>query len=94
MQRINRTEVVKKYSLPIEIRKEGKYFLASCSKWSDCYAQGNTIDEATSEMIAVAASLIDLYEDEGIKIPLRKLEEAVFPASHIYSFEIPVFATA
>ena len=42
-----------------------------CTKWSDCYAQGDSIDEAILEVTAVAQSLIELYEEEGLKIPLK-----------------------
>ena len=30
---------VNEYELPIEVNKEGSYYIAKCT-WSDCYAQG------------------------------------------------------
>jgi len=62
---------VKKFQMPIEINREGGYFLARCPVWADCYAQGDSIDKATSEIIAVASSLIELYQEEKLRIPLE-----------------------
>lgn len=45
--------------------------MASCQQWGDCYAQGDTIDEVISEVQAVAASLIELYQEEDKPIPLK-----------------------
>ncbi len=64
---MKRVKTIQSYQLPIEIAQEGEYFIATCPVWRDCYAQGNSIDEATSEIIAVAASLIELYQEEGIR---------------------------
>lgn len=63
---------VSEYQLPIKItsQKEGG-FLLTCPVWSDCYAQGDTIDEAILEITAVAQSLIELYKEEGLRIPLK-----------------------
>ena len=41
--------------------------------------------------MGVASVLIDLYEDEGLKIPLKKAGEAKVGK---LSFDVPVFATA
>lgn len=69
---LKRSEKVSKYELPIKIdSQQGGGFLATCSIWKDCYAQGETIDEAVLEITAVAQSLIELYKDEGLKIPLK-----------------------
>lgn len=67
-----KTEKVSQYELPIKIepQEEGGY-LATCSIWKDCYAQGETIDEAVREIIAVAQSLIEVCKEEGLKIPLK-----------------------
>lgn len=63
---------VLEYQLPIQLtpQKDGG-FVATCSEWSDCYAQGETVDEAILEITAVAQSLIELYREEGLTIPLR-----------------------
>lgn len=60
------------YELPIEIdpQKEGG-FVVRCPIWSDCYAQGDTVDEAILEITAVAQSLIELYKGEDLSIPLK-----------------------
>jgi len=67
---------VHEYKLPISVKpqKNGGY-LASCSVWTDCYAQGDTIDEAVLEIIAVAQTLIDLYKEENLPIPLKLQKE-------------------
>lgn len=63
---------VLQYELPIKIdhQKEGG-FLAACTVWPDCYAQADTIDEAVLEITAVAQSLVELYKEEGLIIPLK-----------------------
>lgn len=73
---LKRSQKVLEYDLPIKIepQKEGGYVVTS-PVWKDCYAQGDTIDEAVLEVTAVAQSLIDLYKDEGLKIPLKVQKE-------------------
>ncbi len=93
MRKVAKTAAVKKYQLPIEISKEGNYFIARCPDWSDCYAQGTSIDEVTAEIIAVAGSLIELYQEEDLKIPLSRLEQLPGAPNKI-SFTVPVFGTA
>lgn len=60
------------YELPVVVRRERGGFFASCPTWSDCYAQGDTLEETLSEIQAVALSLIALYQEEGKPIPLRR----------------------
>jgi predicted RNase H-like HicB family nuclease len=91
MRNYKKTARVNKFKLPIEIQKEGDYFIARCPIWSDCYAQGTTIDEATAEIVSVASSLIELYQEEDLKIPLVKLEGALAEFKKV-RFDIPVFA--
>lgn len=73
---LKQTKKVSEYELPIKIapQKEGGYVVV-CPKWSDCYAQGDTVDEAVLEITAVAQSLIELYKEEGLKIPLKVQKE-------------------
>ena len=59
------------YELPVEVVVDGDGFLATCPIWPDCYAQGDSVDEVTAEIINVAAGLIDLCKDEDIDIPLK-----------------------
>ncbi len=86
--------LVKTYELPIDIVQEGDSFLATCPAWSDCYAQGTTIDDATSEIIAVAATLIELYQEEGLRIPLTQEQSAQTGEKTKLSFSVPIFAAA
>lgn len=67
------TITISEYELPVTLEKEktGGY-IATCPAWNDCYAQGDSIEEALSEITAVAASLIELYKEENLTIPLQK----------------------
>lgn len=82
---------VSRYELPIELKpqKEGG-FLAICPIWSDCYAQGDSIDEVILEVTAVAQSLIELYKEEDKEIPL-KLQDTKGVANHL---TVPVIVSA
>lgn len=63
---------IQEFELPITIKaeKDGGY-IASCPKWDDCYAQGDTVEEVISEISYVASSLIELYKEENLYIPLK-----------------------
>ena len=80
---------VSEYELPIRVEKDksGGY-VAKSPAWSDCYAQADTLDEVTYEITSVAASLIELYKEEGLKIPLKKR------ASNRSILRIPVYITS
>ena len=45
---------VNEYELPIEVNKEGSYYIAKCTSWSDCYAQGHSLDNAIDSITDVA----------------------------------------
>lgn len=66
------SQKVFEYELPIKIepQKEGG-FLVTSPVWKECYAQGDTVDEAVLEITAVAQSLVEFYKEEGLKIPLK-----------------------
>lgn len=67
-----KTQKVLEYQLPIKIAAQADGgFVATCLVWADCYAQGDTIDEAVLEITAVAQSLIELYKEEELAIPLK-----------------------
>ena len=66
-----KTLTIQEYELPITIQEEDGAYIASCPAWQDCYAQGDTIEEAVNEISYVASSLIELYKEEGITIPLK-----------------------
>jgi len=93
MEKVAKTISIKEYQLPVIITKENGLFVAACPSWSDCYAQGKTIDEATAEIISVASSLVELYQEEGSKIPLKQKPNPATSAQKL-SFNVPVFATA
>ena len=61
---------IQEYELPIVVHKEKEGgFTAECLAWNDCYAQGETIEEVVNEISYVASSLIELYKEEGVRIP-------------------------
>ena len=77
------------YELPVKVEKDPSGgFVAKSPVWSDCYAQGDSIDEVTNEISSVAASLIELYNEEGLKIPLKK------KVASKKTFKIPVYTSA
>lgn len=88
---LKRSEKVAQYDLllKVEPQKEGG-FVVTCPIWPDCYAQGDTVDEAVLEVTAVAQSLIELYKEEGLKIPL-KVRRDINLAN---SLSLPVISTA
>ncbi|OGM05298.1 hypothetical protein A2715_05455 [Candidatus Woesebacteria bacterium RIFCSPHIGHO2_01_FULL_39_32] len=72
---------VLEYELAVKVNKDPSGgFVAKSLVWKDCYAQGDTIDEVTNEIASVAASLIELYKEEGLTIPLKekKTSKAIF----------------
>jgi len=81
------------YSLPIEIQEENNGYVAKCPVWSDCFAQGDTIDEAINEISYVASSLIELYKEEGMKIPL-KLKRIKENKSSFFRLDFPLIVSA
>lgn len=80
---------IDRYELPIQIRAEeaGGYF-ARCTNWDACYAQGDTVDEALNEITQVAQALLELYQEEGLEIPLKRLPRR----REKFSFRVPLEA--
>jgi len=79
---------VLEYELPIKVEKDPSGgFVAKSLVLKDCYAQGDTFDEVINEITSVAATLIELYKDEGLKIPLKEKR-----ASKVI-FKIPVYTS-
>ncbi len=72
---MRKNTVVKEYELPVDIKKDGEYFVATCPVWSDCYAQGYSLESAVREIEGVTKTLIEIYEEEGKKIPLGLSEK-------------------
>lgn len=85
--------IIQQYELPVEIQKDksGDY-LARCPIWSDCYSQGESISEALNEISYVASSLIELYREEYLKIPLKLKKEEKSQAS-ILRFNLPLLVS-
>lgn len=87
---IQKNVTVLEYELPVKVTaQENGGFLAVSPAWPDCYAEGDTVDEAMWEIVGVAQSLIELYKKEYLTIPL-KLERR----SHDVSFSVPVIVAA
>lgn len=80
------------YELPIKIKKEKGGYFAYCPIWNDCYAQGDSIDEVSTEITAVAQTLIEIYKEENIMIPLKKLRERIVSEDNTLS--LPILVTA
>src|SRR5258708_22853607 len=69
---LKRSQKVLEYELPIKIEpQKERGFIVISPIWKDCYAQGDTVDEAVLEITAVAQSLIELYKEENLEIPLK-----------------------
>ena len=73
---MRKNTIVNQYDLPIEIKKEGKWYLASCPDWGACYAQARSVEEAISEITAVAKTLIEIHNEKNLEIPLRLVKTA------------------
>lgn len=73
----NKTLQIREYELPITIQEEKRGgFTAVCTLWTDCYAQGESIEEVLNEISYVASTLLGMYKEEGIKIPLKLKKQA------------------
>ncbi len=64
------------YELPIKVSKADSRFFAECPVWDGCYAQSDTVENVINEIVAVAASLIELYKEEELEIPLERSPRA------------------
>lgn len=60
------------YELPVVVESERGGFFASCPIWPDCYAQGDTLEEALNEIHSVAIGLIELYREGKKRVPLKR----------------------
>lgn len=85
---------IQEYELPISIQEEddGGY-TAFCPIWKDCYAQGETIEEVINEISYVASSLIELYKEEDLEIPL-KLKKTEQNKGNSIMFNFPLIVSA
>lgn len=86
----SKTLHIQEYELPIVVQKEKEGgFTAVCSVWEDCYGQGETIEETVNEISYVASSLIELYREEGMRIPL-KLKKETQEAIKGFALKVPL----
>jgi len=84
-----KTLSIAEYELPVTIREEEGVFIAQCPKWEDCFAQGNTLEEAINEISYVASTLIEIYQEEDLEIPLKLKKSSEKPSNNI-SFTFPL----
>ena len=62
------------YKLPVIVEKDKDGYVATCPIWSACFAQGDTFEEAINEISYVASSLVEMYKEEGLSVPLELKE--------------------
>ena len=89
---MRKNTVVNQYNLPVQIKKEGKWYLATCPSWSACYVQARSIEEAISEITAVAKTLIEIYNEKNLEIPLDLVKKA--DSTKTISFTSPLLVAA
>ncbi|MBI3385266.1 type II toxin-antitoxin system HicB family antitoxin [Candidatus Gottesmanbacteria bacterium] len=80
------------YELPIIVEGDSGGFVAKCPNWKDCYAQGETLEETINEISYTASSLIELYKEENITIPL-KLRSKKNEPSPFFRFNFPLIVS-
>ena len=85
---------INEYELPVVVREqpEGGY-VATCLLWSDCYAQADTMSEVLNEIFSVASSLIELYKEEDLDIPLKLVKTSQKQSTDL-NFTFPVIVSA
>lgn len=88
---MKKTVKVDQYDLPLTVSRDGDGYAAVCPLWKDCYAQGDAVDEAIAEAMGVASSLIELYKEEEMAIPL-KVKSGKIGDNLRFSFPIVVSA--
>jgi len=77
------------YELPVTVEKDKDGYVATCPLWDACFAQGDTLEEAINEISYVASSLVELYKEDGLVIPLE-LKETKKQKSSSFSFNFPL----
>lgn len=87
---LERTVKVWEYKLPVKVEPCSRGYFAYCPTWKDCYAQAANLEEVLLEIGQVARALIEICQEEGLKIPL-KVDREIRLAE---SFTIPVLAVA
>ena len=88
-----KTLEIQEYELPITIQEENEGgFTAFSPKWKDCFAQGETVEQVINEISYVASSLIELYNEEGLKIPL-KLKKSEKAPGRGFNINVPLIVS-
>ncbi len=89
----HKTLTIQEYELPITLHEEEGGFVATCPVWEDCYAQADTLEETITEISSVASSLIELYQEENMPIPL-KLKSTTEKASGGFTLNFPLIVSS
>lgn len=90
----NKTLNIEEYELLVSIQEEDEGgYVATCPIWDECYAQGETIEETLNELSYVASSLIELYKEENMNIPLR-VKSSVKKESKNFTLNMPVITAS
>lgn len=81
---------VLQYNLPVKLvaLDEGGY-LAMCQSLQGCSAEGDTASEAVSNIIDVAAKLIQLRQEHDLPLNLKPVKTAEHAASLNFSLPLP-----
>ena len=88
-----KTLTIQEYELPVTVHEEDGGFVAVCPAWQDCYAQADTIEDVITEISSVAASLIELYKEENMPIPLR-LKSTTEKAPSGFTLNFPLIVSS
>lgn len=90
---MRKTIDLQEFELPILVSADRSGgFVAQCSVWKDCYAQGDTIDEVLNEISSVAASLVELYKEENLIVPL-KLKKTAHKSTKSFNLRFPLIVS-
>jgi len=82
---------VLQYNLPVKLvaLDEGGY-LATCQSLQGCLAEGDTASEAVSNIIDVAAKLIELHQEHNLPLNLKSMKTAENANSLSFSLPLPL----
>ncbi len=81
------------YKLPVIVEKDKDGYVATCPIWSACFAQGDTFEEAINEISYVASSLVEMYKEEGLSVPLELKETKKQKSSAPFFFNFPLITS-
>lgn len=81
--------IIFEYKLPVVVEKEKDGYVATCPIWNACYAQGDMLEEAINEISYVASSLVEMYKEEGLSVPLELKETKKQKKSSAFFFNFP-----